>query len=238
MPYRVSEANKGTIVKESGLDCEITQRRSPEFINVGLIFRDVEVAEVLVAIFGKLAAAIAERHIAGPSAKLGGDLRNARNVIFEIAKQFVRAASDGVTLHAVRFIEEKQSPALLRIGHRPRFPADKTIDRRIHKSDRELKLGDGLAEHCECDRLVVLKFGERFFERRAAGLVRVYPTDDDIADWFVAELIKTPIRTQDAHRRWQGYTGPPDGRDIKLAKIDNWVSRATLSAAARKHADR
>jgi hypothetical protein len=42
------------------------------------------------------------------------------------------------------------------------------IERRVREDERELELGDGLAEHDEVDRYASLDFGEHFAERRVS----------------------------------------------------------------------
>src|SRR5262249_40875149 len=80
------------------------------------------------------------------------DLRHARDALLEVAEHLVRAAGDGMALHAAGLAEEEQRAALFAGAHRVPSATRELIDRRIGKDERELELGDGLAEHDEVDR--------------------------------------------------------------------------------------
>src|SRR5262249_50719135 len=104
-------------MKERRLDCEISQRRSPKFVNVAGLLRNIEVPEILVPILGKFTGGVSKRNIAGACAKLRRNLRNSRDMVLEVAKQFIRSPGDGMTLNAIRLPKEEQAPALLGVRH-------------------------------------------------------------------------------------------------------------------------
>src|SRR6266566_501002 len=65
--------------------------------------------------------------------------------------------------------EKQQSATLLLRSHGLTFAASETVERRVSKNQRELKLGDRLAEHVECDRHTTVHFGEDSAEQCAVG---------------------------------------------------------------------
>ena len=124
-----------------------------------------------------------------------------------------------MTLHTIRLIEENQGAALLRVSHRSALAPSESVDRRIHERDRKFKLRDSLAEHRERNCLVVLKFRERLLESRAIRFIGVQPTQEDIADRFIAKLIEAAVGAHNARWGWQRHAGAADRRDIELAEV-------------------
>jgi hypothetical protein len=72
-------------------------------------------------------------------------------VRLEVTEHLVRISRDRMASHAVRPAEEDQGSPLLRKGHRAEVTTRKAVERRICRSQGDLKLSDRPSPHADSD---------------------------------------------------------------------------------------
>ena len=83
-----------------------------------------------------------------PLAERRRELRDAGDVILEVAEHLVRLAFRRVARDALAFAEEHERAALLGVGHRVLLSAREAVDRARCECQRELELGDRAGRTC------------------------------------------------------------------------------------------
>src|SRR5262245_54961140 len=100
--YSVFKPGKSAVMHKRGLKRDVAYRRRAKLISIGRIAADLFESEVFVG-SGAVKNHIAEFRIAD----FRGDLRDPKNMLFEVTKHFVRLPRDGMTNHATGLTEEK-----------------------------------------------------------------------------------------------------------------------------------
>src|SRR5262249_14050223 len=124
MPDRVVESGKCTVVKESRLQSNISNRRSSELVAIVGIIGYVLASKVLVS--GRAIEAVigVER----------SNLRNSDYVVLEIAEHLVRLPGHLVALDTTSLAKEKECSFLLVLGERAALASGKPINRSVCKN--------------------------------------------------------------------------------------------------------
>src|SRR5262245_43876597 len=95
--YGVFKRGKSAVMHKRGLKRDIAYRRRAKLITIGRIAGDLFESEVFVG------SGAVKNHVAD----WRHDLRNPKNMLFEVTKHFVRLPRDGMTNHATGLTEEK-----------------------------------------------------------------------------------------------------------------------------------
>src|SRR5215470_16050148 len=95
--YGVFKPGKSAVMHKRGLKRDVADRRRAKLITIGRVAGDLFESEVFVS-SGAVKNHIADRR---------GDLRDPKNMLFEVTKHFVRLPRDGMTNHATGLTEEK-----------------------------------------------------------------------------------------------------------------------------------
>src|SRR5262245_59336553 len=99
--YGVFEPGKSAVMHKRGLKRDVAYRRRAELITIGRIAGDLFESEVFVG------SGAIKNHIAEFIADFRDDLRDPKNMLFEVTKHFVRLPRDGMTSHTTCPTEEK-----------------------------------------------------------------------------------------------------------------------------------
>src|SRR5215471_2728385 len=99
--YGVFEPGKSAVMHKRGLKRDIPYWRCAKFITIGRVSGDLFESKVFVG------SGAIKNHIAEFSAHFRGDLRDAKNMLFEVTKHFVRLPRDSMTNHTTCPTEEK-----------------------------------------------------------------------------------------------------------------------------------
>src|SRR5262245_37295679 len=95
--YSVFKPGKSAVMHKHGLKHDIAYRRRAKLITIGRIAGYLFESKVFVG------AGAIKNHIADR----WDDLRDPKNMLFEVTKHFVRLPRDGMTNHATGLTEEK-----------------------------------------------------------------------------------------------------------------------------------
>src|SRR5262245_21948425 len=95
--YGVFKPGKSAVMHKRGLKRDVADGRCAKLITIGRVACDLFESEVFVG-SGAVKNHIADRW---------NDLRDPKNMLFEVTKHFVRLPRDGMTNHATSLTEEK-----------------------------------------------------------------------------------------------------------------------------------
>src|SRR5262245_66442457 len=95
------EPGKRAVIHKRGLKRDIAYWRCAKFITIGRVSGDLFESKVVVG------SGAVKNHIAEFLADFRDDLRDPKNMLFEVTKHFVRLPRDGMTSHTTCPTEEK-----------------------------------------------------------------------------------------------------------------------------------
>jgi hypothetical protein len=99
-----------------------------------------------------------------------------------------------MALHASRLSEEQERATLFTFVHGVFLAARVAIDGRVGKSQRELELGNGAAEHAEVEGLSLRDLGKAEPEQIAVNRICIETVENRLPNWVVAETARVGRR--------------------------------------------
>src|SRR5262245_25726115 len=182
----VFQAREAAVVEESGLQCDVAQRRRAELVAVFGVFGDLLQAEVFIL----------PRPVEGHVTDQRCDLGDAYYVLLEIAEHLIYWSGHSVTLHTTGFAKEQQRALFLLGRERILSATRELVDGRVRKYKSEFKLGNGFAKHVEVDWRAALNFRKDLAEEQPISRDHVEPSQYFSANGIV---VAGKIKAGDFH---------------------------------------